>query len=351
MNSPLTPLLEREGNKRGELAEMGRKPCASDTIKGLELASTPPLLEREGDQGGEFISEAKMSQNSDRLNLRRMLVLTLFLLVLTLMFAGCTKTLHQSDFFHPYKRTIIPDTVERRNVEILASDSTHLRGWLLTPKTPRGSLIYFYGNAETVRDFEYRLFWLADRFNLIVLAVDYRGYGFSDGSPSAEKLMQDATVIYDSLQQYLRTEMKPVLVYGRSLGSFVAVDLASKRPIDGMILEGTVTSLSDALPSFKRLAPWYVRWLIRLRLGDDLLRLQRPVDQIQQLSIPVLVIQGEKDELFSVAFAKKVYETSPAKVKRWCPVPGANHNSLSIYDQPALGCLDEFISIFQTAKK
>ena len=288
---------------------------------------------------------------SSKLNPGRAMVLAIILLLALPILTGCTKTLHQTDFFRPQKRAIIPDVIERRNVEILASDSTRLRGWLLTPKTPKGSLIYFYGNTETVRDFEYRLFWLADRFNLIVLAVDYRGYGFSDGSPSAEKLMQDATVIYDSLQQYLRTEMKPVLVYGRSLGSFVVVDLASKRPIDGMILEGTVTSLSDALPSFKRLVPWYIRWAISLRLGDDLLRLQRPVDQIQQLSIPVLVIQGEKDELFSVAFAKKVYETSPAKVKRWCPVPGANHNSLSIYDQPALGCLEEFISIFQTEKK
>jgi hypothetical protein len=280
-----------------------------------------------------------------------MLVLTLFLLVLTLLLTGCTKTLHQSDFFYPYKRTIIPDTVERRNVEILAPDSARLRGWLLSPKSNRGSLIYFYGNAETVRDFEYRLFWLADRFNLIVLAVDYRGYGFSDGSPSAEKLMQDATVIYDTLLQYLGTERKPVLVYGRSLGSFVAVDLASKRPIDGMILEGTVTSLTDALPSFKRLAPWYIRWAISLRLGEDLLLLKRPIDQIQQLSVPVLIIQGEKDELFPVAFAKKIYEASPARVKRWCPVPGAGHNSLSIYDQPALGCLDEFVSMFQTEKK
>jgi pimeloyl-ACP methyl ester carboxylesterase len=135
------------------------------------------------------------------------------------------------------------------------------------------------------------------------------------------------------------------------LGSFVAVDLASKRPIDGMILEGTVTSLTDALPSFKRLAPWYIRWAISLRLGEDLLLLKRPIDQIQQLSVPVLIIQGEKDELFPVAFAKKMYEASPARVKRWCPVPGANHNSLSIYDQPALGCLDEFISMFQTEKK
>jgi pimeloyl-ACP methyl ester carboxylesterase len=292
-----------------------------------------------------------MSQNSDRFNLRRMQVLTLLLLVLILLLAGCTKTLHQSDFLRPYKKTIVPDTVERRNVEILAADSTSLHGWFLSPKSPGGSLIYFYGNAETVRDFEYRLFWLADRFNLIVLAVDYRGYGFSEGSPSAEKLMQDATVIYDTLQQYLGAERKPVLVYGRSLGSFVAVDLASKRPIDGMILEGTVTSLADALPSFKRLAPWYIRWAISLRLGEDLLRLKRPIDQIQQLSVPVLIIQGEKDELFPVAFAKKIYEASPAKDKRWCPVPGAGHNGLSIYDQPALGCLDEFVSMFQTEKK
>ncbi len=283
---------------------------------------------------------------SERQSFKRIGGCCLVIAAMTLVL-GCTKTLHQSDFFHPHRKAAIPDDVQRRNVDILTQDSAHLRGWLLTPTSPQGSLIYFYGVDETVRDNEYRLFWLAKKFNLVVLAVDYPGYGFSDGSPSAEKLMQDATVVYDSLQQYPRIKKKPVLVYGRSLGSFVAVDLASRRPVDGMILEGTVTSLSDALQGFKRLAPWYVRWAIRLRLGDDLQGLRKPIDQIEKISVPVLVIQGEKDELFPVAPAKKMYETSPAQIKRWCPVPGAGHNSLSIYDQPASRCLEEFISVFQ----
>lgn len=49
MNSPPTPLLEREGNKRGELVEIAQKPCASDAIKGFRLTFIPPLLKREGD--------------------------------------------------------------------------------------------------------------------------------------------------------------------------------------------------------------------------------------------------------------------------------------------------------------
>lgn len=273
------------------------------------------------------------------------MIIAMICFIAVLSLAGCVKTLHEADFLFPRKFELIPDGIDRRNVEIIASDSTQLRGWLLLPKSPRGTLIYFYGNGETVRNCERRLFWLADRYQLAILAVDYRGYGFSDGSPTVELLFQDTIIIYDSLQQYPSTASGPVLVYGRSLGSFMALHLAARRSIDGMILEGTVTSLVDALPSFKRFIPWYIRWLVRLRLGEDLMSCEQPLDVIRKISTPLLIIQGEEDELFPVTLAHDVYKSSPAEIKRWCPVPRKGHNNLFVWDQPAIGCLDDFLKL------
>jgi len=115
------------------------------------------------------------------------------------MLGGCTRTLHERDFLYPRKNGVVPDGVERRNLELTAADGTQLRGWLLRPARPRGSLVYFYGNAETIRDCQRRLYWLADAFQLDVVAVDYRGYGTSDGVPSLQLLMQGAAVVYVEL--------------------------------------------------------------------------------------------------------------------------------------------------------
>lgn len=272
------------------------------------------------------------------------IIITMFLMT-AVMLSGCTRTLHEGDFFFPRKSGIVPDGVVRRNVEIVTPDSTVLRGWLLQPATPRGTLIYFYGNAETVRTSQLRLFWLAQRYRLTVLSVDYRGYGFSDGSPSIQHLLDDALIIYDYLELDSTARSKPLMVYGRSLGSFVALHLAEQRPIAGVILEGTVTNLKDALPGIKRLLPWYVRWLVRLRIGEDLQKYEPPVETIRKISAPLLMIHGETDKLFPVARARKMYDSSPAQEKFWCEVPGAGHNNLSITHPPVVGCLDEFLAL------
>ncbi len=270
--------------------------------------------------------------------------ITTMCLVTGVLLSGCTKTLHEGDFFFPRKSGIVPEGVVRRNVEIVTPDSIVLRGWLLQPATPRGSLLYFYGNAETVRTSQLRLFWLAQRYQLRVLSIDYRGYGASDGSPSIQHLLDDALIIED----YLRLDSLPraqhLIVYGRSLGSIVALHLAEQRPIDGIVLEGTVTNLTDALPGIKHLLPWYVRWLVRLRIGEDLQKYEPPVETIRKISAPLLMIHGETDVLFPVDRARKMYDHSPAKEKFWCEVPGAGHNSLSITRPPVAGCLDEFLA-------
>ncbi|RMG47326.1 MAG: alpha/beta fold hydrolase, partial [Acidobacteria bacterium] len=265
-----------------------------------------------------------MKRLSTRSTARQAARSLLLVLPVALLAGGCVRTLHEADFFYPRRRALVPDRVIRENVEIPAGDGTMLRGWLLRPEDPRGSLIYFYGNGETVQDVQARTFWLARHFSLRVLSVDYRGYGFSDGEPSAAALFADAVTIRDSMERRLGDG--PVIAYGRSLGSFVALKLASERQLDGLILEGTVDRLENALPQLRRLAPWYVRWFVRPRLGDDLRAHEPPVSVIARVGAPLLVIQGEQDELFPPELARRLFEASPASDKQWCPVPGAGHN-------------------------
>ena len=263
-----------------------------------------------------------------------------------LLVPGCTKTLHQDDLFRPWKFTVVPDGVARDNIEIMASDSTALRGWCLRPENPKGYLVYFYGGGSAVIGIEWRLYWLAERYHVTVFAVDYRGCGFSDGSADAPLLFEDAVTVYDALRERATNPPGPVLIWGKCLGSFMALHVAAVRPIDGLILESTATNVREALPNFRRRIPWYARWAVRLRLGQDLLDCERdygqPVETIARLSVPVLIVHGDADELFPLSLARRMYDSCPSEDKALCIAPGAGHN-VEIQEKGVVGCVDNFM--------
>lgn len=263
-----------------------------------------------------------------------------------LALGGCAKTVHESDLFYPRHYRVLPDEITRRNIEIVAPDSTVLRGWLLAPPAPRGTLIYFDANASTVLYSQQRLYWFAEALNVNVVAVDYRGYGFSTGKPTLAGIADDAVLVYDRVVADPDIGSGPVVAYGFSLGSAVAVHLASQRPLDGLILEGGFPSQSEALASLRRILPWYVRWFVRLRPDPAMVvppAIAAPEDALSRINTPLLVIHGEKDELFPLAFGKRMYDASPATRKLWCPVPEAGHNGVVLRDPPASLSLEQFL--------
>ena len=123
-----------------------------------------------------------------------------------------------------------------RAIALHAEDGTRLSGWLMTPPIIEqgAAVIYFGGRSEDVswvaRDAE-RMFP-----GMTVLAVNYRGYGKSQGIPGEQHIVDDARMLFDWLAQRSHVDPKKIAVVGRSLGSGVAVQVAMKRPVHSLVL-------------------------------------------------------------------------------------------------------------------
>ncbi len=210
-------------------------------------------------------------------------------------------------------------------VRIGAADGPTLHAWWI-PARPgddsrdsRGALVYFHGNAGHLAGrAEIARRW-AER-GLDVLLFDYRGYGLSEGSPSETGLYEDARAAYRHLRRERAVTGERVLLHGHSLGAAVAVELASERPVAGLIVSAGFATLPSLA---SRLYGWLpdraFRGWSRNRFDSE--------SRIGDVDAPVLAVAGGRDEIVGPADVRRLYEAA-AEPKRWVEVPGGRHNDL-----------------------
>jgi hypothetical protein len=202
-----------------------------------------------------------------------------------------------------------------------------LKIWELHPEA-RDALIYFGGNAERVGenlpDFDTAF---ADR---AVYLMNYRGYDGSTGRPSEAALISDAQHFYD----WVAERHSRIAVIGRSLGSGVAVALASTRPVERVVLVTPFDSFAAvAADQF-----WWLpaRWLVRDRY-DSLARMPNVTAQ-------VFVIVAEHDEIIRRPRTNALIAAIPCAAKRQVLVfPGATHNDIGVFPE-YLPSLSQFLT-------
>ena len=182
--------------------------------------------------------------------------------------------------------------------------------WLPNPDAER-ALLFLMGNAGNA---SHRLpnAALLRELGVAVLLLDYRGYGLSEGVPSERGVYADARA---GLAELGRRGFAPerVVLFGRSLGGGVAVELARDRPLAGVILESTFSSASDVANSV--LPP--LGLLVRGRFRSDL--------AIASLRAPVLFFHGDRDRTVPIELGRRLYELAP-EPKRFVVLEGAGHN-------------------------
>jgi fermentation-respiration switch protein FrsA (DUF1100 family) len=201
-------------------------------------------------------------------------------------------------------------------VYLAVEPGVKIHAWFFPRRQPRaepvGTLLFCHGNAGNAShrlDNVTRL--LAVGFQ--VLLFDYRGYGRSTGQPSEQGLYRDAETVWDYLVERQDTSSAPRIIFGRSLGGAVAVELATRRQADGLILESTFTSLLT---------------LARLAFPFPLPELPvkyNSLAKIRNLQMPLLAIHGERDELIPYGDGQALFRAAP-EPKAWYPLAGAGHN-------------------------
>jgi fermentation-respiration switch protein FrsA (DUF1100 family) len=149
-----------------------------------------------------------------------------------------------------------------------------------------------------------------------VFLFDYRGYGRSQGRPSEEGLYQDALGAYDYLIRTRMIRPERLIIFGRSLGGAVAGELAVQKPAAGLILESVFPSIEAVARLHYGGLP--VHWL----LGADF----KLIDRLPHLSLPKLIIHGDKDDIIPLELGKQVFEAAKPP-KSFYLIEGADHNN------------------------
>ncbi|MFP5391028.1 MAG: alpha/beta hydrolase [Gammaproteobacteria bacterium] len=174
-----------------------------------------------------------------------------------------------------------------RAVVLRARDGTKLSGWLMTPKVvgPRPAVLYFGGRSEEVS-------WVArDAGKLFpgmtVLAMNYRGYGQSQGDPAETSFVEDGRELFDWLRERAHVDPQRIAVVGRSLGSGVAVQVALERPVHSLVLITPYDSILAIAKRRFRAVP--VEFVLRHRFES--------VKYAPSLKAPTYVLRAASDDI------------------------------------------------------
>jgi hypothetical protein len=203
--------------------------------------------------------------------------------------------------------------MEYEDVYFTTSDGVTLNAWLIRSAAGSPIVLWFHGNAGNIGDRSENARLLYDR-GLSLFMVDYRGYGKSEGSPSEKGIYLDGQASYDYLIS-AGVQADRLIIFGRSLGTTVAVYVASRNECAGVILESAMTNLTDMARAHYPIVPG----LGSFRNKFD------SIGRIATVRAPVLFIHGDKDEIVPYELGQRLYEAAKPE-KDFYTIRGAHHN-------------------------
>jgi len=200
---------------------------------------------------------------------------------------------------------------------LTTSDGEKVIVWHVPPKPGRDVVLFFHGNGDFLAG-------LAGRFKAIIadgtglVALSYRGYAGSTGSPSEDGLLRDGAAAYSFAAA--RYDAQRIVAWGFSLGTGVAVAVASEHPVRQLILEAPYTSIADVAAAQFRFVP--VHLLIRDPLHSD--------ERIARVTVPLLIVHGAQDQTIPIAFGEKLYALAH-EPKQFVRIPAGGHDDLGSF--------------------
>ena len=220
------------------------------------------------------------------------LVIYISLLVLLFIF-------QRNLMYHPEENNYSGDKleVEVEKVKILTSDGINLQGWFHKKDLKRfKTIIYFHGNAGKLENRIHKLNHFKD-MDVNFLIIAWRGFSGNKGKPSEKGLYIDANSAIKWLKK-LGLKEKDIILYGESLGTGVATEIAQSNNYAGLILETPFTSMIEAAKNFYPYIP--VSLLLKDKYDNQ--------NKIKNINTPVLVMHGEIDQIVPFRMGKKIYE-------------------------------------------
>jgi fermentation-respiration switch protein FrsA (DUF1100 family) len=233
----------------------------------------------------------------------------LYATVVVGLFFGQRKILFRCDAAEVDPATI---GLEAKIVRLKTEDGERLLAWRISPAPGRPLILYFHGNAGGL-DLRVERFRAMAKAGMGLLAIEYRGYASSTGSPTERGLKLDGEAAYAAA---IASGVAPerIVPLGESLGSGVAVALAARHKVGALVLDSPYSSIVDVAAAAYWFAP--VRALLRDPFRNDLL--------IGSVTAPTLIVHGTKDAVVPIRFGEKLFGLANSPKDFW-RVDGAAH--------------------------
>jgi hypothetical protein len=264
-----------------------------------------------------------------------------FVILFFLWLFAYAKYLEKKTVFFPEKEILINPQeagLSYEDVFIETSDNIKLNGWYIPYEGAAKTLLFFHGNAGNI---SYRL----DKAMVIrstkvnVFAIDYRGFGQSQGRATEKGLYLDAQAAYNYLRIQRKIKEEDIIIYGSSLGGAVAVDLASKEKVSALILEGVFSTAKDFAA---RRYPYLPSFAFSYKFDS--------VSKIKKINVPKLFLHSLDDEVLDIKMAIKLFNAAP-EPKKFVKLKGQHATTYNESKKEYLEALSSFIEDLKGDRK
>ena len=201
--------------------------------------------------------------------------------------------------YHPSENNYQNDTIQFNHQEIFikVNDEIKLKSWIINKDLKNfKTLVFFHGNAGDLSNRIYKLNEL-DKLNINILLISWRGFSGNEGYPTEKNLYEDAEAAIKWLNKK-KVSNSQIILYGESLGTGVAVEIASKNNFNSIILESPFTSIENSAKIYYPYLP--VSFLLKDRYDS--------ISKIKKINSPILIMHGRKDDIVPFFMGKKLFE-------------------------------------------
>ena len=253
-------------------------------------------------------------------------IVAIYLIILIFLFF-----FQRNLMYHPDENNYSGDNLEVNieKVTIKTTDNINLLGWFHNKNLKSyKTIVYFHGNAGTLENRIHKLNHFKD-MDVNFLIIAWRGFSGNKGKPSEKGLYEDGkSAINWVLEKGVKE--KDIVIYGESLGTGVATHLSQNKNFGGLILETPFTSMIDAAKTFYPYIP--VGLLLKDKFDNK--------SKIKNISIPVLIMHGEIDQIVPFFMGKKIYEIANEPKYSYFT---KHDNHMMEYDENLIKALNSFL--------
>ncbi|MDP2645751.1 MAG: alpha/beta hydrolase [Desulfobacterales bacterium] len=235
-----------------------------------------------------------------------------------LVLHGCKSIVNKMAFFPDKKNVLSKDQLpaDVQELFIETEDRIKIQSYFIPNSASDKIIIYFHGNAGNICGRLSDLMQI-NKLGVNVLGVGYRGYGKSQGKPSEAGIYLDGKAALTYATKRLGFPVGNVTIFGRSIGTAVAINTSQYLNINGLIL---VTPLTSGKDQAKSMGLGFISFLAGNSFNN--------VNKIVNVSRPILIIHGTQDNVIPFEMGKSIYDKAKAK-KQFVRIEGADHNNLS----------------------